>query len=81
MPNICNVPGCVNGNYKVTRDNNVSVFSIPKQSLLAWEKILNCQLKQNYGICQAHFHPKDIKSSIIMRDKNGKIIQEVSKNY
>ena len=45
MPNICNVPSCIKKNNKVVKENNVAVFSVPKQS-----EIIKKHIKKKYTV-------------------------------
>lgn len=82
MPSICNVQNCKNKTIKIIKDKGVSLFRVPINSpelLEKWQNALGMKFKTHNGVCEEHFKISDIKRSLIIRDGNGKFIQEVSK--
>lgn len=80
MAHACQVPNCENNNNKFVSANKISVFRVPQndEKLSLWEQNLGCKLRKNRKICEKHFHKKDVKKCIVIKDSNGKIVQKVS---
>ena len=60
----------------------VYYFRIPKDEKLRidWQKGIqrtDLNLNYNHRVCHLHFLEKDIARKIVLKDRNGRIIQEV----
>ena len=60
----------------------VHYFRVPKDEKLRidWQKAIqrtDLDLNYNHRVCHLHFLENDIQRKIVLKDKNGRIIQEV----
>ena len=77
----CIIPGCKSG-YDSSSER-VSLFGVPKDDELRakWVSVIpttKIPITGAHTICEKHFLDSDIERRYIHRDKNGKIIANVS---
>ena len=82
MENVENVENVQETQNTEKEQVKVHYFRVPKDEKLRidWQKATqrtDLNLNYNHRVCHLHFLEKDIARKIVLKDRNGRVIQEV----